>query len=151
MTTANEEKITVFLVDDSFIVRERLRSMLADLSHVTVVGEADIDFEAIKGIRRHKPAVVVLDISMPGGSGLHVLEAVKKESSPPLVIMLTNFPQEQYRQKSRKFGAEYFFDKSTEFERVVEVLRGLGPPAPAAPCPAPPAAGRGMADAERKM
>jgi DNA-binding NarL/FixJ family response regulator len=68
---------------------------------------------------------VVLDISMPGGSGMYVLETVKKDRPVPVVIMLTNFAHDQYRQKCLQLGADYFFDKSTEFERVIEVLRGI--------------------------
>ena len=115
----------VFIVDDSPVVRDRLAAMIAEVPNVEVVGQADIAFEAIYSIRRLRPAVVVLDISMPGGSGMYVLETVKKDRPVPVVIMLTNFAQEQYRQKCLQLGADYFFDKSTEFERVTEVLRQI--------------------------
>jgi DNA-binding NarL/FixJ family response regulator len=118
-------KTTVFIVDDSPIVRERLASMLADLPSVEIVGQADIDFEAINCIRRLSPEAVILDISMPGGSGFNVLEVLKRDSSPPKVIMLTNFVYEQYRQRSHSLGADHFFDKSTEFNKVVDVLRAM--------------------------
>jgi DNA-binding NarL/FixJ family response regulator len=113
----------VFIVDDSPVVRDRLVSMIAELPNVEVIGQADIAFEAINSIRRLRPSVVVLDISMPGGSGMYVLETIKKERPEPMVIMLTNFAHDQYRQKCLQLGADYFFDKSTEFERVTEVLR----------------------------
>ena len=112
----------VFIVDDSPVVRERLATLLSDLPSVEIVGQAEIAFEAISATRRLKPDVMLLDISMPGGSGIHVLEMVKKERPAPLVIMLTNFAHEQYRQKCLQLGADYFFDKSTEFEKVLSVL-----------------------------
>jgi len=115
----------VFIVDDSPVVRDRLVTMISELPNVEVVGQADIAFEAINSIRQLRPSVVVLDISMPGGSGMYVLETIKKEHPGPLVIMLTNFAHEQYRQKCLQLGADYFFDKSTEFERVTEVLRQI--------------------------
>src|SRR6185503_910067 len=115
----------VFIVDDSPVVRERLAAMIAELPNIEIVGHADIAFEAIYSIRRLRPAVVVLDISMPGGSGMYVLETVKKDRPVPVVIMLTNFAHDQYRQKCLQLGADYFFDKSTEFERVIEVLRRI--------------------------
>ena len=118
----------VFIVDDSPVVRERLATLLSDLPSVEIVGQAEIAFEAISATRRLKPDVMLLDISMPGGSGIHVLEMVKKERPAPLVIMLTNFAHEQYRQKCLQLGADYFFDKSTEFEKVLSVLN----PVPAA-------------------
>jgi len=120
---------TVFIVDDSPVVRERLSSMISELSNVNIVGQADIAFEAIESIRKLNPEVVVLDISMPGGNGLYVLEMIRKHSVKALVLMLTNFGHEQYRQKCLQLGADYFFDKSTEFEQVIEVLKGVRRPA----------------------
>src|SRR6266568_1761879 len=117
----------VFIVDDSPVVRERLATLLSDLP------SAEIAFEAISATRRLKPDVMLLDISMPGGSGIHVLEMVKKERPAPLVIMLTNFAHEQYRQKCLQLGADFFFDKSTEFEKVLHVLNPVNEAAEPSP------------------
>jgi len=114
---------TVFIVDDSTVVRDRLAQMISGLPGVDLVGQADIAFEAIEGLRRLRPNCAVLDISMPGGSGIHVLETIKREQPALSVIMLTNFAQDQYRQKCLALGADYFFDKTTQFEKVLEVLR----------------------------
>jgi DNA-binding NarL/FixJ family response regulator len=121
MTT--QSRNNVFIVDDSPVVRDRLASMISELPGVDIVGQADIAFEAINAIRQLKPAIVVLDISMPGGSGMYVLETIKREQPCPLVIMLTNFAHDQYRKKCLQLGADHFFDKTTEFEKVIEVLR----------------------------
>jgi DNA-binding NarL/FixJ family response regulator len=83
----------------------------------------------------------VLDISMPGGSGVHVLETIKREQPALKVIMLTNFGHEQYRQKCLQLGADHFFDKTTEFEKVLEVRRdprGGAEPAPDSTAPLQP-------------
>lgn len=128
-----ERRHPVFIVDDSPIVRDRLTTLLSELPGVEVVGQADIAFEAIDSIRKLRPSVVVLDISMPGGSGMHVLETIKQDRPEPMVIMLTNFAHDHYRQKCLQSGADYFFDKSTEFERVSEVLRQLPPCTAAVP------------------
>ena len=116
----------VFIVDDSCVVRERLVDLLSDMPQVKVVGQAGTAADAIRQIRKLKPAVVVLDISMPGGNGISVLEEIRRADSAATVIMLTNFSQEQYRQKCVNLGANYFFDKSTEFDQVRSVLEGLG-------------------------
>jgi DNA-binding NarL/FixJ family response regulator len=120
-----QTKKPVFIVDDSPVVRERLVHLLGELEQIEIVGQADIAFEAINSIRRLRPHVVVLDISMPGGSGIYVLETIKKENPQPVVIMLTNFATDQYRQKCLQLGADFFFDKSAEFERIVEVMRKI--------------------------
>lgn len=120
----------VFIVDDSPIVRERLASLVSEIPQVELVGDAEIAFEAIHRIQSLKPDVVILDISMPGGSGMHVLETIKRDPAPPCVIMLTNFAYDQYREKCSQLGADHFFDKSGEFDRVTEVIRQLPPRAP---------------------
>ena len=117
----------VFIVDDSPIVRERLASLVAEIPQVQLVGQAEIAFEAINRIQSLKPDVVILDISMPGGSGMHVLETIKRDPAPPCVIMLTNFTYDQYREKCSQLGADHFFDKSGEFERVSDIIRQLPP------------------------
>ena len=127
-----EIRSKVFVADDSQIVRDRLISLLTELPNVEIVGQTGAALEAIDSIRRLKPTAVVLDISMPGGGGISVLETIKKEAGAPMVIMLTNFSHEPYRRRCLQLGADYFFDKSTEFERVTEVLRMMpnGNPAP---------------------
>jgi len=127
----------VFLVDDSAIVRERLITLLTEVPNVVIAGEAEMPRDAIAGIQQHRPDVVVLDISMPGGSGMQVLETVKKDKPAPMVIMLTNFDHPQYRQRCMQLGADHFLDKSSSFERVIEIVRDFHPATPAA-CPAKP-------------
>ena len=118
----------VFVVDDSPVVRDRLAQMISELPGVSIVGQADIAFEAINEIRRLRPAWVVLDISMPGGSGMYDLETIKRERPATKIIMLTNFTHDHYRQKCLQLGADYFFDKTSEFEKVLEVLQSPGEP-----------------------
>ena len=119
----------VFVVDDSPLVRELLGALLSEVEGVEVVGTADNADEGIDSIRKLKPDVAVLDIRMPSGSGIVILEAVKRavkrEEDCPCIIMLTNYPYPQYRKKCMDAGADYFFDKSSEFHKVTEVLAGM--------------------------
>jgi len=112
----------VYVVDDSPLVRERLVTLLSEVAGVEVVGSADNAEDGIAGIAMNRPDVAILDIRMPSGSGISVLEEVKKRDDSPTVIMLTNYPYPQYRKKCMDAGADYFFDKSSEFYRVTEVL-----------------------------
>jgi CheY-like chemotaxis protein len=72
--------------------------------------------------RRHHPDAVIVDIRLREGSGLEVLQVLKTDPSPPLVIMLTNHPSELHRRWCRAHGADFFFDKAREFEKVLDVL-----------------------------
>ena len=116
----------VFIVDDSNVVRERLVSMLSELAGVEIIGQAEDAFSALEAIPVLKPDVVILDIYMPGSAtGMYVLERIRRERNPPTIIMLTNYSYEQYKKRCLGAGAAFFFDKSTEFEKVPEVLMSL--------------------------
>lgn len=112
----------VYVVDDSSLVRERLVALLDAVEGVSVVGTADSAEAGIAGIAELKPDAAILDIRMPEGSGISVLEAIKLQENSPVVIMLTNYPYPQYRRRCLDAGADYFFDKSSEFHKVTDVL-----------------------------
>jgi len=112
----------VLVVDDSTLVRERLSTLLAEASGLRVVGEAADATDALTAVERLAPDAVVLDIRMPGASGIEVLERIKANHPKILVIMLTNYDFDHYRRRCLASGADYFFNKAREFERVVEVL-----------------------------
>jgi len=115
----------VFIADDSAAVRERLVEMISELPGIEIVGQAKGGIEATNAIMKLKPDVVILDIRMPGGNGIDVLLNVKKERSSPVVIMLTSYPYPQYREKCMDAGADFFFNKAAEFNKVTEVLEQL--------------------------
>lgn len=115
----------VLIADDSAVVRERLLQFLHDVDGVEVVGQAKDAMEAKFMAERLKPDVAILDLRMPKGSGADVLQDIKKLQPSPRVIMLTNYSHPENRQKCIDRGADYFFDKSTEFQKVVSVLKGM--------------------------
>jgi len=117
--------VKVYIVDDSEVVIERLKTMLSELKEIEVIGQAHNPFDAINGIRTLHPDAVILDLQMPGGSGIGVLLSIKRDTSGPTVLILTNYPYPQYRKKCMEAGADFFFDKSTEFEKIPEVLKQL--------------------------
>jgi len=79
----------------------------------------------MQAVRNLHPEVVILDIRMPQGSGIDVLESIKREKLAPITMVLTNFAYPQYRKKCLQLGAGFFFDKSAEFARVGDALRRL--------------------------
>jgi DNA-binding NarL/FixJ family response regulator len=128
----------VFLVDDSLVIRQRLKRMLADVNEVIVIGEAgDARTATTDNILRQKPDVVLLDIHLLDGSGIDILIALKKAKPAPAVIILTNYPFPQYRQKCLEAGADFFFVKSTEFDQVIPALKQLMSRASGATTPPP--------------
>jgi len=115
----------VFVVEDSELILERLLSMLAAMSGVEVVGHAETAADAIVGVLAAKPDVVVLDIKLKAGSGIEVLRTIKRRIAEPAVIMLTNYATDVYRTKCLQAGAEYFLDKTNEFEQLRPIIDEL--------------------------
>jgi DNA-binding NarL/FixJ family response regulator len=113
----------VLIADDSSIVRERVASLVNELKEVEIVGEAQDVPDTINSVTRLKPDVVILDMQMPGGSGIDVLAKIKEDRPSPIVMMFTNSPFAQFRQRCMELGADYFFDKSGEAEKLLDALK----------------------------
>lgn len=126
------EPTRVFIVDDAPAVVERLREYVDTIPGTTVVGDAGTPDDAIAGIRRTHPGCVLLDYQLAGGTGVDVLRAMRAEAPSTVFILLTNHADAQYRRACLAAGADYFFDKTNEFERVGAVLRGMRGGAPTA-------------------
>jgi len=117
----------LFIADDSEILRSRLVEMLSEFKEIEIVGQTGYAQEAVESIKKLIPDVVILDIKLPDGNGINVLEAVKKANISSKIIIFTNYPYFQYRKRCIDAGAEFFFYKATEFEKLVEVLNQLIP------------------------
>ena len=114
--------IRVLIADDSLVIRERLTDMLSELRGVELVGQAEDALEARSLAEKLKPDVAILDVRMPGGSGVDVLHDIKRRNPEIKVIMLTAYPHPEVRNRCVQEGADYFLEKSTEFTRVAPIL-----------------------------
>ena len=115
----------VLVVDDSAAIRRRLASRLRELAGVEFVAEATDGSGALWYARTLEPDVVLLDLSLPGPSGIEVLMRLKSGSNPPVVVVLTNNANEPYRIACLGRGADYFFDKSKQFDEMIDLLSNL--------------------------
>jgi DNA-binding NarL/FixJ family response regulator len=116
------DKLKVFISDDSATIRKHLVTMALDLPGMDMVGQAEDAPGSLAAIRQTRPDVVILDIRMPGGNGIEVLREVKKMNPAPRVIMFTNYAHAQYREKCVEAGADFFLDKSAEFDKLPQAL-----------------------------
>ena len=119
--------VRVLFVEDALIFRERLVALIADLSNVAIVGLAGDGFQAQALFREHRPDAIVLDIQLPGIGGMDLLAQFKREHPTCVVMVLTTYAFKEFRERSTALGADHFFDKSAEFERVIDVLGTLQP------------------------
>lgn len=117
-------ELTVYIVEDSFPVRERLIEAVADVPNARVVGQADAITEALEGLQQVQPRVLIVDVQLRRGSGIRLLKKLRATGTglPELVIVVTNYPTDDYRKASQDCGANHFFDKASEFDKVRDVL-----------------------------
>lgn len=115
--------MNLYIVENSNYLCERLTRLVAQRRNVQVVGHAGTAQTAVRDIKRLHPDVVLLDIRLDQSSGLDVLKEIKTRSGQvPYVIVLTNYPYPQYRERFLADGADYFFDKSAELDRMLQAL-----------------------------
>jgi DNA-binding NarL/FixJ family response regulator len=115
----------VFIADDSSLFVERLSDLLRDVPGIQLAGQAGNVAEAVHGIQRQTPDAVVLDLQMPGGSGLDILRAIRERNPDLFVLICTNYAQPQYREECLSAGANHFLDKSAEFDKIPGILREM--------------------------
>jgi len=121
----HNRKISLLIVDDSEYIIDRISEMLEENDSVSTVLKAENSTEAIEIYKSGSPDIVILDIRIPGDNGIKTLEKMRLLNSKPLIIMLTNYPYEQYRKKCMDSGADYFFSKSEDFGKIPDVLLKL--------------------------
>ena len=114
--------LKVYIADDSVVVRGKLKETLEEQGSIQVIGESGDTENAITEIRRLDPQVTIIDIRMPGGGGLPVLQDLKACTPDRVAIILTSFPFPQYRQACLAAGADYFFDKTKDIQQMTDTL-----------------------------
>jgi DNA-binding NarL/FixJ family response regulator len=115
----------VFIADDSGAVVKRLTDLLEEVPGAKLVGQASDVPKAVEGVQKLRPDVLILDLQMPGGTGLDVLRAIRVDHPHLHVLICTNYPYARLREECIDAGANFFLDKSREFEKIPTILREL--------------------------
>lgn len=115
----------IFIADDSGLIRDRLKNALTEVAGMEFIGEAGNALEARHLIDKLDPDVVILDIRMPGGNGIDMIQSIKKRHPNTIVIMLTGYPYPQYKKRCLELGADYFFDKSLGLDGIIRTVEKL--------------------------
>jgi DNA-binding NarL/FixJ family response regulator len=114
--------LNVYLVEDSPMLVERIQDLLASVEGVCAVGHAARADEAIREILKLRPHAVLCDLKLSAGSGFDVLRALHERAPSIDVYVLSNYTSEPYRRLAGRLGAREMFDKTSDFERVREML-----------------------------
>jgi DNA-binding NarL/FixJ family response regulator len=117
--------VSVCLVDDQTLVRQGIRSLLELSDDIRIVGEAADGTQALEMIPQTKPDVVLLDMRMPGMSGLDVLNALAAKGDMPPTIILTTFDDDQLVLAGLKAGARGYLLKDVSLEQLVDAVKAV--------------------------
>jgi two-component system, NarL family, invasion response regulator UvrY len=115
--------ITILVADDHPIMRRGVRQILAEAEEMVVTAEAGDGQQVLDKVRNANFDVVILDLSMPGISGMDVLKQIKKEKPAQVVLVLSRYPEEQYAIPAIKAGAAGYISKSGVVEELVEAVK----------------------------
>ncbi len=131
MKATNRAPIKIVTVDDSIVIAERIQFLFRDLPYVKFAGNARNISSALELIMLEKPDVAILDIHLdensPKQNGIYLLKMLRKQYFKMNIIVLTNFSESLYRKKCLALGADHFFDKSNDIDRLVETLATIQP------------------------
>jgi two-component system, NarL family, invasion response regulator UvrY len=115
--------INVILCDDHALIRRGIRDTLSDATDIRVVGEAG-DYGELRALMRGQRCdVLVLDINLPGRSGLDVLHALKDEGADVKVLIVSMYPEDQYAIRALRAGASGYVNKGGDPQTIVQAVR----------------------------
>lgn len=117
--------LRILIADDHPVVRQGLRQTIAETSDMVVVDEASNGWEVLSKVRASSYDVVLLDISMPGRSGLDILKELKDERPGLPVLILSIHPEEQYALRAFKTGASGYLTKESAPDELVAAIRKI--------------------------
>lgn len=125
MNASQSPELRVFLVDHAIAVRRRIALLVGAIRGVAIVGEAEDSHAAWTHISQCRADVVILDLRLADGGGLDLIGMLSRTTPRVVTIVLTNHSAPAFRAACASAGADYFFDKTTEFDAACHVIDAL--------------------------
>jgi two-component system invasion response regulator UvrY len=119
------KKIEILIADDHPIVREGFKQVISETDDMIVADEASNAQEVLALVRKREYDLILLDISMPGRSGLEVLKELKSEYQKLPVLILSIYPEEQYAVRAFRAGASGYLTKASAPNELISAIRKI--------------------------
>jgi len=116
-------QLKIFIADDHLLIREGLKKLLLYEADLNIVGEADNPDDTISFITQNDVDILILDINLPGKSGLDILKQLKMFKPDLHVLILSMYPEEQYAERSLKAGAAGYLTKESATDELINAIR----------------------------
>ena len=123
--TQAPRSIRILLVDDHPVVRAGLTSMLSTIPGLAVCGAAANGEEALQMVDSEQPDVLLLDLRMPGMTGIEMLKAIRAKASPPKTLVLTSYESDEEIYRAIEAGAQGYLLKSTPQAEIVAAIHTI--------------------------
>lgn len=117
-----KRKLLILIVDDNMCFVERMIGLLEEVKNIGYINVASDYDEACRLLLGEPHDLILLDINLPGKSGIELLKKIKSSGDAAKVMMMTNHAEEYYRVLCRELGADYFLDKSNDFAKVPGIV-----------------------------
>ncbi len=121
----NKTQLLILIVDDNSHFVERMIGLIGETDNIGQIQIASDYDEAYNFFSEKIPDLVLLDINLPGKSGIELLKEIKKTGMECKIIMITNHTDDYYRELCKELGADHFLDKSNDFAIVPGLIREL--------------------------
>ncbi len=125
MLKAGRLKKTLLIIDNSLFIIERLLNILKEVENLEKINWAANYIEALDSLKIEQPDIVLLDIQLYEKNGIELLKYIVKHHVGTKVIVLSNLVSIYYQDLCKSLGAEHYIDKSTDFERIPEIVAAL--------------------------
>ena len=115
--------IKVFIADDHTLIREGIKNLIDNVPDIKLVGETSNPYEIIDQCQKTNADIIILDLSMPGKSGLDVLKDIKAVIPKLKVLIMSMMPEEQFAKRTLKAGASGYITRDSPPEDIVSAIR----------------------------
>ncbi len=123
---SEDKTISVLIVEDHFLARIALSTIINSQSDMRVVAEAETGDQAVELYRRHRPDVTLMDLRIPGMNGFEAITAIRREFPQARIAALTNYEGSEDIYRCLRAGALSYLLKDTSGEVLIEAIRAVG-------------------------
>jgi DNA-binding NarL/FixJ family response regulator len=125
MTRVRKRALKVLIADDHAIVRQGLRQILQDTHDKIVIDEAENGHQVLEMVSKSAYSIILLDISMPGRSGIDILKQIKQNNREQKILIISIHPEEQYAIRALKAGADGYLTKGSSPDELISAIYSI--------------------------